>query len=156
MTHKGIVNKLNIWIDNIMKWEILHHDRLLSSKSTFHMSNMMDLLFLVNKKNSHTLTDNICNSFYCLGLYPKFPLPDRCFSNNGTIFYMSIFAKSTVMLVAVDLKSSQVNIIWQNIKNKFFGYDVVSPYASSPHAPVCLMPVHQLPVCHSQFAKWWR
>ncbi len=28
-----------------------------------------------------------------LGLYPKFPLPERCFSHNGAIFYFTIFAK---------------------------------------------------------------
>jgi len=43
------------------------------------------------------------------GLYPKFPLPERCFSNNGSIFYMSIFDRSAIRLIAVDLKTSQLS-----------------------------------------------
>ena len=46
---------------------------------------------------------------YFTGLYPKLPLPARCFSHYGAIFYMTIYAKESLRLVAIDINTSQVS-----------------------------------------------
>ena len=45
-------------------------------------------------------------TFY--GLYPKFPLPERCFSDDH-IMYFTIKQHGTLRSIAVDINTNQVN-----------------------------------------------
>jgi hypothetical protein len=42
------------------------------------------------------------------GLYPKFPLPQRIFSHNGDLFYLTIYARDALRLIAVNIHTAQV------------------------------------------------
>ena len=55
------------------------------------------------------------STFY--GLYPKFPLPERCFSDDN-IMYFTIKQHGTLISIAVDINTNQVKYFYlKYIKN---------------------------------------
>ena len=51
------------------------------------------------------------------GLYPKFPLPLRVFSHDGDLFYLTVFARDALRLIAVNIHTTQV---WQQVFAQVF------------------------------------
>ena len=71
--------------------------------------NLMDELDLsvVIVKQVYTPYEQYDGSVFA-GLYPRLPLPLRVFSHNGSLFYMTIYAKDALRLIAVNIHTAQV------------------------------------------------
>ncbi len=50
------------------------------------------------------------------GLYPKLPLPDRCFSSDH-IFYVTFYEGASTRMAAIDINTKQVNTLLLRLTN---------------------------------------
>lgn len=69
----------------------------------------IDVAELIVDDVQEVVTMHDGSTFY--GLYPKFPLPDRCFSNDH-VMYMTIYQVGSLRSIAVDLNTKQVIMIF--------------------------------------------